>query len=52
MTGGDLGYSDSLGSAYSNDEHVLELTSRLMSAPGEQVRGLRVVSPAGSLRAQ
>ncbi|KAL4446358.1 hypothetical protein ABPG77_003165 [Micractinium sp. CCAP 211/92] len=36
MTGGDLGYSDSLGSAYSNDEHVLELTSRLMSAPGEQ----------------
>lgn len=32
----ELVCSDSLGSAYTSDEHALELTSRLMAAPGEQ----------------
>lgn len=47
MMGGEFVCSDSLGSAYTNDEHVLELTSRLMAAPGEQVRGLRAVRAPG-----
>ena len=38
----ELVCSDSLGSAYTSDEHALELTSRLMAAPGEQVRGCGV----------